>query len=68
MRVVGLPVHLWSRKIMKKIGDACDGFLAIDEDTDMLAELGWARVLVKLGKSEPSNTIEVTVGGTRFRM
>ena len=34
VRVVGLPVHLWSRKIMEKIGDACGGFLAVDEDTD----------------------------------
>ena len=66
VRVVGLPVHLWSRKILEKIGDACGGFLPVDEDTDMLAELCWARVLVKLGKFEPSNTIEVMVGGTRF--
>ena len=33
MRVVGLPVHLWSRKILEKIGDVCGGFLAVDEDT-----------------------------------
>ena len=66
MRVVGLPVHLWSRKILEKIGDACDDFLAVDEDMDMLAELCWARVLVKFGKFEPSKTVEVMVGGTRF--
>ena len=68
VRVVGLPVHLWSRKIMEKIGDACGGFLAVDEDTDTLVELGWARILVKLEKSEPPNTVEVMVGETRFRM
>ena len=68
MRVVGLPVHLWSRKILEKIEDACDGFLAVDEDTNMLVELCWARVLVKLGKSEPLNTVEVMVGGTRFQI
>ena len=62
VRVVGLPVHLWS------IGDACGGFLAIDEDTDKLGELGWARILVKLKKSEPPNTVEVAVGGASFRM
>ena len=53
---------------MEKIGDACGGFLAVDEDTDKLGKLGWARILVKLKKSEPPNTIEVLVGGTRFRM
>ena len=68
VRVVGLSVHLWSRKILEKIEDACGGFLAVDEDTDMLVELCWARVLVKLGKSEPSKTVEVMVGGTSFQI
>ena len=68
VRVVGLPVHLWSRKVMEKIGDACGGFLAVDEDTDKLDELGWARILVKLKKSEPPNIVEVAVGGARLRM
>ena len=68
VRVVGLPVHLWSRKIMEKIGDACGGFLTVDEDTDKLGELGWARILAKLKKSKPPNTVEVSVGGTRFQM
>ena len=26
VRVVGHPMHLWSRKILEKIGDACGGF------------------------------------------
>ena len=68
VRVVGLPVHLWSRAVMKKIGDACGGFLAVDEETDKLGELGWARILVKLKKTEPPNTVEVALGGARFRM
>ena len=68
VRVVGLPVHLWSRTVMEKIGDACGGFLAVDEETDELGELGWARILVRLKKTEPPNTVEVAYGGTRFRM
>ena len=68
MRIVGLPVHLWSRKILEKIGDVCGGFLAIDEDTEMLTELCWARVLVRLGESEPPKVVEVMVGGLRFRI
>ena len=66
VRVVGLPVHLWSRKILEKIGDVCDNFLKVDEDTNMLAELCWARILVKLGKSKPPKTIKAMVGETRF--
>ena len=68
VRVVGLPVHLWSRTVMEKIGDACGEFLAVDEETDELDELGLARILVRLKKPEPPNTVEVAYGGTRFRM
>ena len=68
MRVMGLPIHLWSWKILEKIGDACGGFLAVDEDNVMLAKMCWARVLVKLGKSKPPKTVEVMVGETRFRI
>ena len=53
---------------MEKIGDACGGFLAVDEETDELGELGWARILVRWKKPEPPSTVEVAYGGTRFRM
>ena len=33
MRVVGLPHHLWSRNIFKKIGDCCGVFVVVDEGT-----------------------------------
>ena len=68
VRVVGLPVHLWSRTVMEKIGDAVGGFLAADKETDELGELGWARILVRWKKTEPPNTVEVECGGTRFRL
>ena len=68
VRVVGLPVHLWSRTVMEKIGDACGGFIAADKEPDELGELGWARILVRWKKTEPPNTVEVECGGTRFRL
>ena len=39
---------LWCWKILKKIGDACGGFMAVDEDTMMLSELSWARILMRM--------------------
>ena len=33
MRVVGLPLHLWTGEILKKIRDSCEGFIAIDKQT-----------------------------------
>ncbi|RVW24003.1 Zinc finger CCCH domain-containing protein 45 [Vitis vinifera] len=33
VRVLGLPFHLWSWEVFKKIGDYYGGFVAMDEDT-----------------------------------
>ena len=48
VRVVGLPLHLWSREVFKKIGDGCAGFITVDEDIVFFTELQWAKILVKL--------------------
>ena len=39
MRVLGLPLHLWSQEVLKKIGDCCGGFVAVDDDTTFLPNL-----------------------------
>ena len=33
IRVVGLPLHQWTGEILKKVGDSCGGFVALDEET-----------------------------------
>ena len=53
--VVGLPLHLWTPEILKQLGDACGGFLALDKVTEMKTEVKWARMLIKsTGKSRSS--------------
>ena len=39
MRVVGLPFHLWSREVFKRIGESCGGFIAVDEETALFSQL-----------------------------
>ena len=39
VRVVGLPLHQWKTEILKKIGDACGGFLAIYKITELRMEM-----------------------------
>ena len=39
VRVMGLSLYLWSRKVFKKIGDYCGGFVAMDENTVAFKEL-----------------------------
>ncbi|KAJ9700973.1 hypothetical protein PVL29_006346 [Vitis rotundifolia] len=39
VRIVGLPVSLWDRDILRRIGEECGGFLAVDTQTEKLGEL-----------------------------
>lgn len=62
MRMVGVPLHLWSCEVCKKIGDGCGGFIAVEEDITFMAELEWARSLVKMvGRDLPSSA-QIVVG------
>ena len=68
IRIIGLLVHLWSRLILRKIGDGCGGFLVVDEDTTFMANLRWARIRVMWdGKSYPQ-FVEVSVGPKRYEI
>ena len=39
IRVVGLPLHLWSQETLKTIGDNCGGYMAIDKETAQRTEV-----------------------------
>ena len=68
IRVVGLPLHLWTPEILKKLGDACGGFLALDKVTEMKTEVKWARMLIKsAGKSRPS-AVNILEGPRLFEL
>ncbi|RVW30916.1 hypothetical protein CK203_097317 [Vitis vinifera] len=55
VRIVGLPVSLWSPEILKRVGDTCGGFITVDEQTKTMGELQWARILVRVrGETRPS--------------
>ncbi|KAL6349008.1 hypothetical protein AAG906_033664 [Vitis piasezkii] len=67
VRVVGLPLHLWNREVFKLIGDGCGGFIAVDDKTDSMTKLQWARLLVKmagslLGKGATVDEVETGSG------
>lgn len=66
VRVLGLPLHLWSREFIKKIGDCCRKFVPVDEDLTDLNQLRWARILVKLdGRALPAS-LQVVIGSPSF--
>ena len=58
--MVGLPLHMWTEEILKKVGNGCRGFVALDKDTEQRKDLRWARILVKkdsTGKPSSANLL-----------
>ena len=51
---------------MKRIGESCGGFIAVDESTGFMTELSWARMLVKVDGRVLPNSIEVVDGTKSF--
>ncbi|KAJ9675438.1 hypothetical protein PVL29_024383 [Vitis rotundifolia] len=47
VKIVGLPVSMWNPMILRRVGEECGRFVAIDPQTKSLGELQWARILVK---------------------
>ena len=68
IRVVGLPLHLWKAETLRKLGDACGGFVALDKNTEEKTEVKWARMLIKvIGKSRPS-VVNILEGPRAFEV
>ena len=68
IRVVGLPLHLWKPEILRKLGDACGGFVTLDKNTEKKTEVKWARMLIKVeGNSRPS-VVNILEGPRSFEL
>ena len=68
VRLIGLPVHLWSRSIMRRISDRCGGFLAMDDDTTFLSDLRWTRIRVKWSGKTLPQYVEVFEGQSIYKI
>ena len=62
IRVIGLPPHMRKAEILKKIGDACGGFLAMDKSTELRTEMKWARILIKSKGAPRPSTVNILEG------
>ena len=59
---------MWTHEILKKIGDACRGFLVLDKVTTLRTKVMWARMLIKVvGKSRPS-AVNILEGSRSFEL
>ncbi|WMV19344.1 hypothetical protein MTR67_012729, partial [Solanum verrucosum] len=46
IRIVGIPLHLWSGRVFQEIENLCGGWVATEEETELRNHMNWARILV----------------------
>ena len=68
IRVVGLPLHLWTENILVTIENSCGGFVAIDKETSLMKNLFWARILVKMKSHGRPTTVNLLAGGRSYEI
>ena len=68
VRLMGLPIHLWELKILKKFRDACGGFLAVNKSTMAFSFLQWARILVRVEEGRLPRVLEINLGRKRVEI
>ena len=68
IRVVGLPLHLWSEDILKELGDKCGGFVVMDKATIHRKDLRWARILVKNSYSRKPSSVNMLAGARSYEL
>ena len=68
LRVVGLPLHLWTEEILVTIGDSFGGFVAMDEETSLMKNLLWARILVKMKSAGRPTSVNLLAGARSYEI
>ena len=68
IRVVGLPLHLWTEEILVTIRDGCGGFVALDKETSLMKNLLWARILVKMKSSGRPTSVNLLEGARSYEL
>ena len=65
---MGLPISLWVPSILRRVGDECGGFVAMDPLTEKMENLWWTRILVKSKGGELLSSLEIGVEGISYNL
>ena len=68
VRVVGLPLHLWTHETLKLIGGGYGGFLKVDKETTLITEISWVRILVMLNGMARPNTVNILASSRSYEL
>uniref|UniRef100_A0A0V0IP25 Putative ovule protein n=1 Tax=Solanum chacoense TaxID=4108 RepID=A0A0V0IP25_SOLCH len=47
VRIIGIPLHLWSSQVFQEIGNLCGGWVATEEETELKNHMMVGRILVE---------------------
>lgn len=61
VKIMGLLLWLWHRDFFKLVGDACRGYLGVDEETVGGKNQQWARVLLWTNGRKVLGKLQVVV-------
>ena len=68
VRIKGLPLSLWVPNILRRVGDECGGFVAMDAPTEKMENLRWASILVKTKRGELPSSLEIGIEETIYHL
>uniref|UniRef100_M1DPK7 Uncharacterized protein n=1 Tax=Solanum tuberosum TaxID=4113 RepID=M1DPK7_SOLTU len=68
IRVVGLPLQLWSQKVFREIGNLCGGWIRTEEETELRNHLKWARMKVRGDSDSVPKSVELVHEGLTFKV
>nr|XP_033509990.1 uncharacterized protein LOC117274746 isoform X2 [Nicotiana tomentosiformis] len=63
IKVVGIPLHLWSQRSFQEIGEFCGGWVATEEETELKNHLKWAKILVRNNGRNLPREVSITCKG-----
>ncbi|OIT07264.1 hypothetical protein A4A49_54874 [Nicotiana attenuata] len=66
IRAMGLPLHFWTEKIFRAIGDHCGGWLETEEETSLKNHLKWARIKIKGDGGDVPKEVTISDKGLDF--
>ncbi|KAF3674022.1 Ras-related protein RABF2b [Capsicum annuum] len=68
IRLLGLPLRLWSQNFFKMVGDLYGGYVETEEDTTLKNHLYWARIKVRGDGKRVLREIEIDSDGFSYNI
>ncbi|KAK6776133.1 hypothetical protein RDI58_027134 [Solanum bulbocastanum] len=66
IRVMGLPMHLWTDETFKEIGELCGGWVRTEEETELRNHLKWARIEIRGDGRSIRSEVSISRDGIKF--